>query len=395
MMSSDLLAAARAIEPQMVEDRRRIHSHPELAYKEEQTSGLVRIRLEELGIPFRSGLAKTGVVATIQGALGNGRCVLLRADMDALPIDEKSGVRFASQVPGLMHACGHDAHTAMLLGAARLLLDHRSDFAGTVKLMFQPAEEGAGGAPRMIEAGVLTDPPVDAAFALHVRPDLAAGKVSCSAGPQLAGADAFTITIQGRGGHAAEPHTTIDAVVVGAEVVLALQTLVAREVAPSASAVLTLGSFHAGEGFNVIADRAVIKGTIRTFDNELFLHLEQRMREVATGVASALQATAHVDLLGRCPPLVNDASMAEHLAASVRSLLEVDSVVAVKAEMWAEDFAFVLEKIPGAMLWLGVKSPDWPQPKAIHTAEFDLDESTLTIGSSAMAGVALDYLMRA
>jgi len=159
MVSADLLGAARAIESQIAEDRRRIHSHPELAYEEEETSSLVRTRLEELGIPFLSGLAKTGVVATIKGDLGDGRCLLLRADMDALPIDERSGVRFASQIPGVMHACGHDAHTAMLLGAARLLLDRRTGFAGTVKLMFQPAEEGAGGAPRMIEAGVLTDPP--------------------------------------------------------------------------------------------------------------------------------------------------------------------------------------------------------------------------------------------
>jgi amidohydrolase len=395
MVSADLLDAAHALEPQIVEDRRRIHSHPELAYEEEQTSRLVRARLEGLGIPFRSGLAKTGVVATIEGELGNGRCVLLRADMDALPIDETSGVSFASQRAGVMHACGHDAHTAMLLGAARLLFDRRSGFAGTVKLMFQPAEEGAGGAPRMIEAGVLTDPPVDAAFALHVRPDLAVGKVSCSGGPQLAGADVFTITIRGRGGHAAEPHTTVDAVVVGAQVVLALQTLVAREVEPTASAVLTLGAFNAGERFNVIADKAVIKGTIRTFDNELFVYLEQRMGEVATGVASALHATAHIDLLGRCPPLANDAPMAEQLAESVGSLFGADSVVAVKPEMWAEDFAFVLERVPGAMLWLGVKSPDWPQPKAIHTSEFDLDESALSIGSSAMAATALDYLKRA
>jgi amidohydrolase len=391
-MSDDLMAAARAIGPQIVDDRRRIHAHPELAYAEEQTAGLVRSRLEDLGIPFRAGLAKTGVVATIDGDLGNGPCVLLRADMDALPIGERSGVSFASEVPGVMHACGHDGHTAMLLGAARLLLDRRSSFAGRVKLVFQPAEEGAGGAPRMIAAGALTDPSVDAAFAMHVRPGLTAGKVACSAGPQLVGADVFTITVSGRSGHAAEPHAAVDALVVGAQIVLSLQTLIAREVDPTEKAVVTLGTFNAGDAFNVIAGNAVIRGTIRTLDGELLLHLERRISEVSTGVAAALRATAQVEVLGRVPPLVNDASMAERLAASARALLGEDSVVALGPEMWAEDFAFVLEKIPGAMLWLGVKSTDWPQPKPIHTAEFDLDESALAVGCAAMAGVALDYL---
>ena len=394
-MGADLLDAARAIQPTIVEDRRRIHAHPELAYKEEQTSGLVRSRLEELGIPFRSGVADTGLIATITGDLGDGPCVLLRADMDALPIEERSGVGFASQVPGVMHACGHDAHTAMLLGAARLLLDRRSGFAGTVKLMFQPAEEGMGGAQRMIGAGVLTEPAVDAAFALHVRPNLAAGKVACFAGPQLVGADVLRITIQGRGGHAAEPHKAVDPVVIGAQVVLALQTLVAREVDPNASAVLTLGTFNAGERFNVIADKAVMTGTIRTLDGELFPHLERRVREVATEVASALRATAQVEVLGGVPPLVNDAAMTDRLAESARSVLGADAVVVMKPEMWSEDFACVLERVPGAMLWLGVKSDAWPEPKLIHTAEFDLDESALPIGSSAMAGVALDFLMQA
>jgi amidohydrolase len=394
-VGADLLDAARAIQPTIVEDRRRIHAHPELAYKEEQTSGLVRTRLEELGIPFRSGVADTGVVATINGALGTGPCVLLRADMDALPIGERSGVGFESQIPGVMHACGHDAHTAMLLGAARLLLDRRSGFAGTMKLMFQPAEEGAGGAQRMIEAGVLTDPGVDAAFALHVRPNLDAGKVACYPGPQLAGANVFRITVQGRSGHAAEPHKSVDAVVVGAQVVVALQSLIAREVDPTASAVLTLGTFTAGERFNVIADKGVITGTIRTLDGELLLHLEQRLREVATGVATALHATAHVDVLGRIPPLVNDAAMADRLAGTARSVLGADAVVVMQPEMWSEDFACVLERVPGAILWLGVKNAAWPEPKAIHSAEFDLDESALPIGSSVMAGVALAYLMRA
>jgi len=394
-VGADLLDAARAIQPTIVEDRRRIHSHPELAYRERETSSLVQTRLQKLGIPFQSGLAETGVVATIKGDMGDGSCVLLRADMDALPIEERSGVSFASQVPGVMHACGHDAHTAILLGAACLLVERRAAFAGTVKLVFQPAEEGAGGAQRMIGEGVLTDPPVDAAFALHVRPSLAAGMVACSAGPQLVGANAFRITIQGRGGHAAEPHKAVDPVVIGAQVVLALQTLVAREVDPTASAVLTLGMFNAGESFNVIADKAVMMGTIRTLDRQLFLHLEQRMREVATGVASALNGTARVDVLGGVPPLVNDAAMADRLAASARSVLGEDAIVAMHPEMWSEDFACVLERVPGAMLWLGVKSAAWEEPKAIHTAEFDLDESALAIGSSAMAGVALDFLMRA
>ena len=393
-MSSELLESARALAPRIVADRRTIHSHPEMGYEEEQTSTMVQARLRELGIPFRAGLAKTGVVAQIKGDLGDGPCVLLRADMDALPIDEKSGVAFASEIPGVMHACGHDAHTAMLLGAAKLLLERRSGFAGTVKLMFQPAEEGGAGAARMIEDGVLSDPPVDAAFMLHVWPDLDAGTVSCGPGPQLAGADAFTITINGRGGHAAQPHETIDPVVVGAQVVMALQTLVSREVDPTVPAVVTLGSFIAGNRSNVIADQAVLQGTIRAFDDDLFLHLEKRVTEVVTGVAKALRATATIEFEMSYPPSVCDPDMAEQLAVSARALLGAESVFESHPVMGAEDFAFVLEKVPGAMLWLGVKDPSWERPKPVHTATFDIDESALPIGSSAMAGVALDFLKR-
>jgi amidohydrolase len=314
--------------------------------------------------------------------------------MDALPILEKSGVPFASEVPGVMHACGHDAHTAMLLGAAELLMQRRSSFGGTVKLMFQPAEEGGAGAARMIDDGVLADPPVDAAFMLHVWPNLEAGQVCCGDGPQLAGADAFVITIRGRGGHAARPHDTIDPVVVGAQVVTALQTLVSREVNPTEPAVVTLGSFNAGNRNNVIADEAVLTGTIRAFDNSLFDRLEQRLREVVTGVAAALRATAEVRFEMRYPPAVADAAMAERLRASSRGLLGPDAVLPSEPVMGAEDFAFVLQKVPGAMLWLGVKDPGWPEPKPVHTATFDIDETALPVGSSAMAGVALDYLKR-
>lgn len=391
-MTADLLESARALGPRIVSDRRTIHSHPEMAYDEEQTSTLVQARLRDLGIPFRAGLAKTGVVAQIKGELGDGPCVLLRADMDALPIEEKSGVSFASEIPGVMHACGHDAHTAMLLGAAQLLLDRRSDFAGTVKLMFQPAEEGGAGAARMIEDGVLDGPSVDAAFMLHVRPELDAGQVSYGSGPLLAGADAFTITVEGRGGHAARPHQTIDPVVVGSQIVMAVQTLVAREVDPTVPAVVTLGSFNAGNRSNVIADRAVLMGTIRAFDDDVFAQLERRLREVVTGVGSALRARVQVDFNMRYPPSVCDSAMAERLGASARALLGRDAVQLSQPQMGAEDFAFVLQKVPGAMLWLGVKSPDWSEPKPLHTAVFDIDESALPIGSSTLARVALDYL---
>jgi amidohydrolase len=375
-----------------VATRRTIHSHPEMGFQEQQTSTLVQARLRDLGIPFRSEVAKTGVIAQIKGELGDGPCVLLRADMDALPIDEKSGVAFSSEVPGVMHACGHDAHTAMLLGAAELLLERKSTFAGTVKLMFQPAEEGGGGAARMIDEGVLSGPEVDAAFMLHVWPELAAGTVACGPGPQLAGADAFTITVRGRGGHGAQPHETVDPVVVGAQIVMAMQTLVSREVKPTVPAVVTLAAFNAGTVSNVIPDTAVIKGTIRAFDNELFKHLEERVREVASGVAAALRARADIEFEMSYPPTVCDPKMAEQLATSARSLVGVESVLAAEPVMGAEDFAFVLQKVPGAALWLGVKHPDWPEPKPVHTATFDIDESALPIGSSALAGVALDYL---
>ncbi|MGH7760216.1 MAG: M20 metallopeptidase family protein [Candidatus Dormibacteraceae bacterium] len=392
MLTSELLESARTLGPRIVSDRRTIHSHPEMAYDEQQTSTLVQARLRDLGIPFRSGLATTGVVAQIKGELGDGPCVLLRADMDALPIEERSGVPFASEIPGVMHACGHDAHTAMLLGAAQLLLERRSRFAGTVKLMFQPAEEGGAGAARMINDGVLDDPKVDAAFMLHVRPELEVGQVSYGAGPLLAGADAFTITVEGRGGHAARPHDSIDPVVVGAQIVVAAQTLVAREVDPTTPAVVTLGSFNAGNRSNVIADFAILKGTIRAFDDDLLTRLEKRLSEIVSGVASTMRATARIDFEMRYPPSVCDSAMAERLGASARDLLGSKAVQQSRPVMGAEDFAFVLQRVPGAMLWLGVKHPSWAEPKPLHTATFDIDEAALPIGSSAMAGVALDYL---
>jgi len=229
---------------------------------------------------------------------------------------------------------------------------------------------------------------------LHVWPELEMGQVACGPGPQLAGANAFTITVKGRGGHGARPHDTIDPVVVGANIVVAMQSLVSREVDPTVPAVVTLAAFNSGNVSNVIPDQAVIKGTIRAFDGALFKHLEQRVREVATTVGAAMRATVDVEFAMSYPPSVCDPTMAEHLGASAGSIVGSEKVLESKPEMGAEDFAFILQRVPGAMLWLGVKNKEWPEPKPVHTATFDIDEGALPIGSSAMAGVALDYLVK-
>ncbi len=390
-MPHPLLVAAHQITDSVVADRRAIHRRPELAYQEHETAALVESRLRELGIPMRSGVAGTGIIGLIEGARP-GRTVLLRADMDALPILEESAAGHASTNPGVMHACGHDAHTAVLLGAARILVERRQDLAGCVKLMFQPAEEGGAGAMRMIEQGLLEDPEVDAAFMLHAAHQLYAGQVATAAGPMLAGADAFTITVEGTGGHASRPSTTVDPVVVGAHVVTALQTLVSRETPPEEQAVVTLGSFTAGTAPNVIPDRALIRGTIRTYSDELMALLERRLEETAQGVAGALRAGARVEYHMHYPPTVNDPAMAELLAGAARSALGAEAVLEAEPLMAAEDFSFVLQRVPGAMLSLGVRARDWSEMRPGHTPRFDMDEAALPIGVAALTSVALDFL---
>jgi amidohydrolase len=386
-----LLDSARAISDSLVADRRAIHRRPELAFQERETAALVEARLRDLGVPHRGGVGGTGVVGLIEGGRP-GRTVLLRADMDALPIQEESSADYASTNPGVMHACGHDAHTAILLGAARLLLDRQAELAGRVKLMFQPAEEGGAGALRMIEDGLLEDPSVDAAFMLHVAHALPAGRVATAPGPVLAGANSFTITIEGRGGHASRPHAAVDPVTVAAHVVTALQTLVSRETPPDAAAVVTLGSLVAGTAPNIIPDRAAIKGTIRAYDRELMESLERRLAEIATGVARALRADARVVFHMHYPPTVNDAAMAELLAGAAGAALGAGQVDSAEPVMAAEDFSFVLQRVPGAMLSLGVRAPGWDEPRPVHTARFDLDEAALPVGAACMASAAMAFL---
>jgi amidohydrolase len=386
---SEILDAAQAIAEEIVSDRRIIHASPELKYQETKTAALVEARLSDLGIEHRGGVGGTGVIGLVRGGRP-GRTVLLRADMDALPITEESDAPYVSRNVGVMHACGHDAHTAMLLGAARILQKRRSELGGTVKLMFQPAEEGGAGAVKMINEGLLENPPVDAAFAIHTGHDFQTGSMVARAGPLLAGSNSFTITVTGRGGHASRPHTTVDPVVVASQIVVALQTLVSREVEPGVPAVITLGALLAGTTFNVIPDRAQILGTIRTYDAGVMEQLEARIETVAKGVASALRAEAKVEIHMHYPPTINNEAMVE-LAGGALRRLNLD-VVQGAPIMGAEDFSFVLQRVPGAMLMLGVRDPSWTQPKPAHTAQFDLDEDALPLGTAAYIAMALEFL---
>ena len=382
---------ARRLQPKLLADRRAIHADPELAYQEHRTAALVSRRLTELDVPHVTGIAETGVLATIEGARP-GRTVLLRADMDALPILEETPVEWASRNPGVMHACGHDSHTAMLLGAAELLKARRDSLAGTVKLMFQPAEEGGGGAARMIEAGILDAPRVDAAFMIHVHPELEAGKLGFKAGASHAGMSRFEIEVRGRGGHAARPQDAVDPVVVAAHIVTALQTIVSREIDPTQMGLITMGAITAGQVANVIPDSARIKGTIRAHNPEVMDHIRGRLPELAGGIARAMRGDAAVEWGMSYPPLRTDEAMTELAWGAGAAVVGAENVVEVPVTMGAEDFAFVAERVPAAVVRLGVGRRDWDRPKPVHTATFDLDEDALPIGAATLAEIAVEYL---
>jgi amidohydrolase len=401
------------------ETRRMIHMRPELMCEEHETSELVQKHLTELGVAFRKGVGGdgrplymdpeairragirtfpttggTGVLGEIRGTRGTGpgKCVLLRADMDALPIDEANDVPYKSQKPGTMHACGHDVHTTVLLGVAEVLSGMTDLFDGTVKLMFQPGEEGAGGAVAMIEDGILENPPVDAAFALHVTSELTPGHVSLGAGPHAAAADTFEIHVTGKGGHAAFPHTTVDTTLVAAQIVVALQTLVARELDPIETAVVTVGTLHAGTVNNVIPQTATLTGTVRTYTPAVRDMLQSRITEMAATIAQSYRATAETVYLRGYPPMVNDPAMTAFAQSVAEELLGPDNVHHARPIMAGEDLAYVLERVPGCMLSLGTGNPARGLIYPPHHPRFDADEDALAVGVRVLAGIALRYL---
>jgi IAA-amino acid hydrolase len=390
-ISPSLLAEARASQEWIVAIRRELHRHPELGYQETRTSALIRQKLDELGVPYLHPIAKTGVVATIGN--GEGPCVALRADMDALPIEEAADVPFRSETPGRMHACGHDCHTAMLLGAAKLLKAREREIRGTVKLLFQPAEEGGAGGKRMCEEGVLDAPKVQRIFGLHVWSVLPTGTIGSRSGTFLASSGWLTITVGGKGGHAAMPHLAIDPVTTAAKIVCELQTIVAREIDPLEAGVVSITTIHAGEAFNVIPPEVRMSGTIRSLTQKGMKYLQQRVREVCKHTAQAHRCTATVEFPGiDYPPTVNDARLWELTQSLARKILGDDRVCETAPVMGGEDFAFYAERIPGVFVGLGIRNESIGAVYNVHHPKFIADEEALPIGTALHTAFALESL---
>jgi amidohydrolase len=379
-----------SIAPEIIEHtvaiRRDIHRHPELGFEEERTAEIVERELRSLGIEHRR-VAKTGVVGIVRGARP-GKVVALRADMDALPITERSGEPFSSSVAGKMHACGHDAHTAMLLAAARVLQAQWETLAGTVVLIFQPAEEGPGGALPMIEAGVLADPKVEAIAMLHVDVRFDTGTIGLREGPVMAAADEFHITITGKGGHGSTPHRAVDAIPCAAATVLALQNIAARETDPLASAVVTIGTIEGGYRNNVIADSVKMTGTFRAFDPQIHDAMIEKAKRIIDGVAAAYGCTASFEVMLGYPPVVNDAPLVRSLRTYLGEHTSLN-IIEQAPTMGGEDFAYFAQRVPGVVIRLGVRNESIGAVHMGHSPEFKIDEGALKHGVETLVAFAV------
>ncbi len=388
----DFLEEARGIESEIIRTRREIHQRPELAYHEEATAKLVADRLEGLGIDVRTGVGGTGVLGTLRGGK-DGRVVALRADMDALPLEEMADVEFKSKVKGVMHSCGHDTHVAMLLGAANLLAKHRDELQGTVKFLFQPAEEhgGRGGAKPMIEDGVMRNPKVDYVFGLHIEGDDKAGVFGMRGGAIAAAPDRFEIKILGRGGHGSAPHQTVDPVYVAAHVIIAIQGVSSRMIDPVQPFVISIGSVHSGTKENIIPDEAILEGTIRTLDEATRRRAKAKVAEVAKGVCRAFGARALVEFEKDAYPVtVNDEKVTEQARRVLKKLPGV-KVKVKEPLLGGEDFSRFLHEAPGTFYFLGTKNPAKGCIYPNHSSRFKVDEAVLKLGAASLALLAIEF----
>jgi amidohydrolase len=373
----------QSLQPQLVALRRQLHQYPELGFKEQLTAKTIASKLTEWDITHQTGIAQTGIVALIHGRKTSVKLktLAIRADMDALPIQELNDVPYKSRHDGIMHACGHDGHTAIALTTAYYLSQHQNDFAGTVKIIFQPAEEGPGGAKPMIEAGVLKNPNVDAIIGLHLWNNLPLGTIGVRSGALMAAVERFTLTIQGKGGHGAMPHQTVDALVLGAQIVGALQTIVSRNVNPIDSAVVTVGQFNAGTAKNVIADTASLAGTVRYFNPELAGFFRKRIDAIVSGICTSHGATYKLDYIKFYPPVVNDENITELVRSVASDLVETPMGIVPECQtMGGEDMAFFLQQIPGCYFFVGSANRDLSLAYPHHHPRFDFDETALMTG---------------
>jgi amidohydrolase len=377
--------------------RRDFHIHPELGFHEVRTGGIVAKELEALGLEVTKGVGKTGVVGLMEGS-NPGPTLLVRFDMDALPIVEDTGAEYASQNRGVMHACGHDGHTAIGLTVAKMLLNHRNELAGTIKFCFQPAEEGfsgeeCGGNEMMIRDGVLDAPKVDKTLSLHLWNDKPVGWVGVAGGPVMAGAELFTIRLTGRGGHGAAPQLTIDPIVAAAHIVTALQTITSRNVAPLQAAVVSVTTVHSGTAFNIIPQEAELTGTIRTFDLDIRKMVLERIERIVRGVAETMGCQVQIEIVRVTPAVINDESIASTVQATARRVLPApDLETAAYMTMGAEDMAFMQEKVPGCYFFVGSNNRERHLDYGHHHPKFDFDEEALPRAAALMAAAVLDVL---
>ncbi|MBI3979970.1 MAG: amidohydrolase [Chloroflexi bacterium] len=387
-----LQEAVRRRREQLIELRRDFHRHPELAYHEERTTRVIADRLAELGVEARLGVGgPTGVVGLLRGSRP-GPTLLIRADIDALPVQEQNEVPYRSEHPGLMHACGHDGHTAVVLTVSEILAARSERLPGTVKLVFQPAEEQANGARRMVEAGVMEDPHVDGVLSFHLWNNLPVGKVGVRPDAIFASADEFNLTIRGKGGHGAMPHLAVDPIAVAGYVITALQTVTSREISPFQPAVVTIGSIHGGTAFNVIADEVRLAGTVRSFQEPVRRQMLDRIEAIVRGVAEGMRASSTFELRCGAPPVVNDPRMAAIVRAAASEVVGPDNAFACEPSTTGDDVSEFMNRAPGCYFLVGSANPSRSPTYSHHHPRFDFDEAALPIATETLVRAALKFL---
>ena len=387
----DFRQEAEELAGYLVQTRRDFHRHPELGFQETRTAGIVAETLTGHGLEVQRGIGQTGVVGVLEGER-DGPVVLLRFDMDALPVTEENETDYVSLNPGLMHACGHDGHMAMGLALARIMAGRRQQMAGTLKFLFQPGEEGRGGALAVLADGALENPRPDVALAMHLWSEVEYGRIRVNDGPAMAASSIFTLTVRGKGGHGAAPHRSVDPILAAAHIVVALQSIVSRNVDPLESVVVTVGQMTAGTTFNVIPEVATLKGTVRSYNNEMHRHVYRRILEMAQNMAQAFGCQTAMEAVAIVPAVVNAPEPTARVRTAAASIVGADTVVEGRT-MGAEDMGYILEEIPGCYFFIGAGNEELGLDFPHHHPRFDIDERALVLGVATMAEAAASYVL--